>query len=278
MFAGIRASRERFFASDVDALDQATDGIRFAAQTPALLADGLHYESRIARTGVVATRPGVHDRFNALVWSGHAALKRAMNARQVADIARVGPKERTRGQCALTHFDEAGAIVWVEGDDLVDAWNAHDWPALFATHRDAWGSRIALTVIGHALYEYAYEHGELPVAKALVVRARREDIARRADGALADWPDDEQRIAEAIAVARLLADPQELRPLPLAGVPRWHADADSRDFFATMPCFRPVRAGRRYPDPVDLDATSRRNDFESRACLAADRRADPADR
>jgi hypothetical protein len=95
-----------------------------------------------------------------------------MNARQVADIARVGPKQRTRGQCALTHFDEAGAIVWIDGDDLIDAWNAHDWHALFAAHRDAWGKRIALTVVGHALFEYALEHGELPVAKVLAVCTR----------------------------------------------------------------------------------------------------------
>jgi hypothetical protein len=254
MFAGIRASRGLFFANEIDALDHAADacGIRFAEQTPALLADGLHYEARIAASGVVATRPGMHDRFNALVWIGHASLKRAMNARQVADIARVGPKQRTRGQCALTHFDEAGAIVWIDGDDLLDAWNAHDWHALFATHRDAWGSRIALTVIGHALYEYALEHGELPVAKALAVRVERDEIERRSECALVtDWPEFERRIADAIASGRLLADPQELRPLPFAGIPGWHAQSGTREFFATMPCFRPVRAGRRYPEPVD---------------------------
>ncbi len=256
MFADIRAARDLFFATQIDALDEAANacGIRFAEQTPALLADGLHYEARIAASGLVATRPGIHDRFNALVWLRHAALKRAMNARQVADIARVGPKERTRGQCALTHFDEAGAIVWIDGDDLVDAWNAHDWHALFATHRDAWGSRIALTVIGHALYEYAFEHGELPVAKALAVRAESREIARRSECTLiASRPDSERRVAEAIAASRLLADPQELRPLPFAGIPGWHAEAASREFFATMPCFRPVRADRRYPEPADGD-------------------------
>jgi hypothetical protein len=255
MFAGIRGSRDLFFDSDIDALDRAARacGIRFAAQTPALLADGLHYETRIATTNVVATRPGVHDRFNALVWLRHTALKRAMNARQVADIARVGPKQRTRGQCALTHFDEAGAIVWIDGDDLIDAWNAHDWHALFAAHRDAWGKRIALTVVGHALFEYALEHGELPVAKVLAARVDRRAIEARSVHALvASWPDAEQHVADGIASGRLLSDPQELRPLPLAGVPRWHPDSSSPDFFARMPCFRPIRAGRRYPEPAYL--------------------------
>jgi hypothetical protein len=255
MFAGIHGSRDLFLDSDMDALDRAAGGcgIRFAAQTPALLADGLHYETRIATANVVATRPGVHDRFNALVWLRHTALKRAMNARQVADIARVGPKQRTRGQCALTHFDEAGAIVWIDGDDLVDAWSAHDWDALFAARRDAWGSRVALTVIGHALFEYAFEHGELPVAKALAVRTDRRAIeAHSVHAFLTSWPDAERRVAEGIASGRLLSDPQELRPLPLAGIPGWHPDSSSPDFFARMPCFRPIRAGRRYPEPADL--------------------------
>ena len=255
MFTDLRESHDLFFAESVDALDRAAEGsgIRFVAQTPELLADGLHYETRIATAGIVATRPGLHDRFNALVWLGHAAIKRAMNARQVADIARVGPKQRTRGQCALTHFDEAGAIVWIDGEDLVDAWNAHDWRTLFATHRDAWGSRIALTVIGHALYEYAFEHGELPVAKALAVQVDRREIAERsAHAVIASWPDAERRVAEAIASGRLLADPLELRPLPFAGIPRWHPDAASADVFETLPCFRPVRPGRRYPEPAAL--------------------------
>jgi hypothetical protein len=258
LFADVAAHRETFEACRRDALDAALPGarrLRFVAQTPELLADGLHYEERIAR-GAIATRAAcVHDAFNAVVWLAHRAIKEAMNARQVADIARVGPKQRTRGQCALTHFDEAGAIVWIDGDDLVEAWNAHDWRALFATHRDAWGSRIALTVIGHALCEYAFEHGELPVAKALVVRAGRDEIERRSERALViAWHDAEQRVAEAIAAGTLLADPQELRPLPLAGVPGWHAESASPNFFARMPCFRPVRAGRRYPAPVDLAA------------------------
>ena len=228
--------------------------LRLAAQTPELLADGLHYEERIARHGVIATRSGSsHDAFNAEIWLRHCALKRAMNARQVGDIARVGPKQRTRGQCALTHFDEAGAIVWLDGSDLVDAWDAHDWHALFVTHRDAWGSQIAVTVIGHALYDYALAHRELPVAKALAVRVDRDEIAARSPTALiTEWPEAEQAIAEAVATRRLLTDPQELRPLPLAGIPGWHAGGASGTFFATEPCFRPLRPGRRYPKPSIL--------------------------
>jgi hypothetical protein len=239
------------FDASLDALNAAGAAIRFVAQTHALLADGLHYEERIARDGAVATREGsTHDLFNALVWLRHPALKRAMNARQVADIARVGPRQRTRGQCALTHFDEGGAIVWIDARAPLAAWDAHDWRALFLDARDAWGTSIAITPIGHALFDHALAHDEYPVARALVVRAAGADIvARSRDALIGAWPEAERFVADAIAGGRLLADPQELRPLPLAGL--WDARSKSAGFYATAPCFRPLRAGRRYPEPLD---------------------------
>jgi DUF3025 family protein len=228
--------------------------IRFVAQTDALLADGLHYEERIARDGAVATREGsTHDLFNALIWLRHPALKLAMNARQVADVARVGRKQRTRGQCALTHFDEAGALVWVDETAPLAAWDAHDWQALFLDAHAAWGASMAITLVGHALFDHVLAHREYPVAKTLVVRVGRDAIVSRShDSLIASWPEAERVVADEIAAGRLLADPQELRPLPLAGL--WNACSKSPDFYETAPCFRPLRAGRRYPAPLDLAA------------------------
>ena len=236
---------------------QALDGVRrpaFAAQTPALLADGLHYETRIAGRGVLATREGsAHDAFNALAWLRHPHLKWAVNARQVADIARVGAKQRTRGQCALTHFDEAGAIVWLADDALLPAWDAHDWPALFCDGREAWGVSIAVTVFGHALYEHVWNGHVLPVAKALAARVPALPAQAREPAHATHWPEAERLVAARIAAGAALADPQELRPLPLAGIAGWHARGGERDFVESAACFRPVRAGRRYPSALTLD-------------------------
>ena len=234
---------------------QMRDGIArpaFRAQTPALLADGLHYESRIAVRNVLATREhGAHDLFNALVWLRHPELKWALNARQVADIAEAGNKQRTRGQCALTHFDEAGAIVWLADDALLPLWDAHDWPALFVRERTAWGHSIAVSVFGHALVEHVWDGHRLPVAKCLVARVPSQRLAALAAEAaiVPRWRAAEVRIAGEIAEGCLLADPQELRPLPLAGIPGWHGHADPDAFVREAPCFRPLRAGRRYPAP-----------------------------
>jgi hypothetical protein len=227
----------------------------FCAQDAPLLLDGLHYEQRIAERNVLATREcNPHDLFNALIWLRHPQLKRALNARQVADIRVVGPKQRTRGQCAMTHFDEAGAIVWLSDPDLLALWDAHDWAGLFLRERTAWGRRIAITVFGHALLERQVAGDEvLSTAKVIAVRVACGDIAPLCVGdssVVARWEPVEALLAAAIRESRLLVDPQEMRPLPLAGIPGWHPSNEEEAFFRDAPCFRPLRAGRRYPAPL----------------------------
>jgi len=225
---------------DIAALNARVGDIRaprFVAQTPALLADGLHYEQRIAARGEIATRAGNwHDLLNALVWLRFPQLKQALNARQVAEIAQVGAKRRSRAQCALTHFDEGGAIVLLRDPDLLSLWDAHDWRGLFWNQRRAWREgRIAAIVFGHALLEHALRPEQLLVGKSVAVIAQ----SGNAENAAAE-------LAAAIRAGELLNDPQELRPLPLSGIPGWHRDGDAEDFHQA-PCFKPLRAGRKYP-------------------------------
>jgi hypothetical protein len=217
-------------------LPDASD-VRFVGQDLALLSDGLHYEERIARHGAIATRPeNWHDLFNAFVWLRHGELKRALNARQMAEIALMGPRERSRAQCALTHFDEAGMVVRLTDRTMLEAWNVHDWHTLFWTHRDAWlDGRARVDVFGHALLEHALTPDKLLVGKALVVMGEGDANAV---------------CARAIASSVVLNDPQELRPLPVSGVPGWHADTGDESFYTAAPCFQPLRAGRTYPAPL----------------------------
>lgn len=207
---------------------------RFVTQDVSLLADGLHYEQRIAERGQIATRPqNWHDLLNAMVWLRHPTIKRALNARQMDEIAVMGPRQRSRAQYALTQFDEAGVQVTLDDPELLALWDEHDWHGLFWRHRDAWlEGRIAVEVFGHALLELALTPGRLPVGKALVFRAGRE-----------------HQCAAAITDGRLLNDPLELRPLPLAGIPGWLAENADEDFHLGAACYQPRRAGRRYPLP-----------------------------
>lgn len=211
---------------------------RFVAQTRELLGDGLHYEQRIFARGEIATRAGNwHDLLNALIWLRFPQLKLALNARQVAEIARMGAKQRSRAQCALTHFDEAGVIVLLRDRALLRLWDAHDWHALFWRQRTAWtDGRIEVVVFGHALLEHALRPEQLLVGKCVAMLVQSENVEKPV-----------AHLAAAIRAGDLLDDPQELRPLPLCGIPGWHCANEIEDFYRVAPCFRPRRVDRKYP-------------------------------
>ena len=238
LFADFTAYREWMTAPEwpaIDVLNQAMPlhGPRFVAQDAALLADGLHYETRIAQ-GCIATREqNWHDLFNAMVWVRHPAIKRALNGQQCRHIARMGPNIRNRSQQALTQFDETGVIVRVRNAALLELWDRHDWRALFEPQHWHGGDIAIAAVIGHALMEQMLVPGRLLVGKCLVVAG--DDTAACV-----------AQVAEAIAAGDMLAAAAELRPLPLAGIPGWHAE-QSADFYTQADYFRPLRAGRQYP-------------------------------
>ncbi|WP_430390562.1 DUF3025 domain-containing protein [Dyella sp. 20L07] len=215
---------------------------RFVAQTLALLSDGLHYEQRIAAHGDIATRESNwHDLFNAMIWLRYPAIKRALNAQQVAEIAHMGTKARSRPQCAMTHFDEAGILVVLRDRTLLDLWDAHDWYGLFWRERAAWqDGRASVEVFGHALLEHALTPGKLLVGKALVFLDDAGDQCAKA------------ACAEAIGAGRLLRDPLELRPLPLSGILGWYPGNDEEAFHVNAVCYQPRRQGRMYPQPQVL--------------------------
>lgn len=197
---------------------------------------GGNYEQRIFETGHIATRRGNwHDLFNALAWTCFPAIKSALNAGQVADMAVLGTRERSRRQAAFTQFDEAGAIAFIDDPDLLACWDRHDWHGLFIDQFKAWtDGRIRLAVFGHALFEHALNPDMLLVSRTIVV--------------LGDA--DEEAIARAMLLPTGLNDPQQLRPLPLAGIPGWDCREQDAAFIRDLPCFRPLRPGRRYPPPL----------------------------
>jgi hypothetical protein len=214
-------------------------GRHLVEQDDALLADGLHYEQRIAQGRIATRTANWHDLFNALVWACHPAIKHALNARQCLHIGCHGPQQRNRAQAALTQFDETGVIVRVRDPAMVQAWDRHDWAAVFVDGAGQWrsGEIAVAAVIGHALMEQALLPGRLLVGKCVVVCADEDACAVA-------------QVARMIDTGRVLNDPLELRPLPLAGIPGWHPRQDAA-FYRQADYFRPLREGRGYPAPQD---------------------------
>jgi len=171
--------------------------------------DGQHYETRIHAQGRIATRTeNWHDLFNALAWKRLPAVKSALNSRQVADIARNGARQRTRGQDAMTQFDEAGAIVVLRDTALLASWDAHDWQELFLGQRQAWlDGTITLVVVGHALHEHALEPAMWLVAKTLVIDASRGDVPAAAiDTEARSFANTKVRYAGAVPMCGVVGD------------------------------------------------------------------------
>lgn len=238
LFAGLQDVRDLLVGPhwpSIAALDArlSLPGWQLVEQDAALLADGLHYEARIAQGRIATRADNWHDLFNALVWASHPQLKRALNVQQCQHIEAMPPGQRNRAQAALTQFDETGVIVRVRDDTLLRAWDGHDWPALFEPTRWQGGDIAIAAVFGHALMEQALLPGRLLVGKCVVVQGD-------ADAACVD------AVTAAIAEGRAVTDPLQLRPLPLAGIPGWHDVQDSA-FYRNADYFRPLRAGRAYP-------------------------------
>jgi hypothetical protein len=143
----------------------------------------------------------------------------------------------------MTHFDEAGAILRFSDPVMLTAWNEHDWQAFF----EAWprvmdAGGIQLWLFGHSIYEHALNPDIALVAKALVI----DTTESLTDQFIDHW------LAARINNQHCLMDPQELRPIPLSGIPFWHALYGQADFFQRVPCFQAKRPGKIYPKPLSL--------------------------
>jgi len=233
-----QAAQARSVAQALDALAPA-DGPRFVPQ--AELPAGEAYEAFIFRTGRVPTRDNVHDFFNGLVWLVFPQAKRQLNRLQAAEIARLGIGG-TRGPLrdALTLFDENGAVLDAP-PALWDALLARDWRRLFVEQRALW-TQARLHVFGHALMEKILAGHKAATAHVLCGPGARPSIAA-----------DDAAIAQALAAAHLAAKP--FTPLPVFGIPGWHAGNCEPSFYDDRGVFRPRRAAIT---SNDSDARTRR--------------------
>lgn len=182
-----------------------------------------YYEIGVYESGRVATRPeSLHDWFNALAWLAFPRAKARINALHARELPRDPKGRRGPLRDLLTIFDEGGAIVVCDNQDLLDLLRQGSWKTLFLDLREHVQQKMRVTVFGHAVMEQALEPRPGITCKAIVLPGG--DL----DEGVARW------LTEAPADA----SPKALLPLPVFGIPGWSERQDAA-FYEDRRYFRP---------------------------------------
>lgn len=201
--------------------------------------DGLDYETRIWRSGVVATRPGNwHDFFNALVWLTFPRSKAALNAGHVAGLAqsrRTGQRGSLRD--AITHFDECGALVVASDPSLLALLRAFQWRELFWGRRLDFLCKARCFVFGHATYEQLLQPFRGLTAKAVLYEVGADWFEKSLVEQLAAL---DERLSGDLA-AGACQEAKHFQPLPLLGLPGVTPANACADYYDDLWQFRPGR-------------------------------------
>ena len=132
----------------------------------------------------------------------------------------------------LTLFDEAGAIILSQRDDLKKLHEGHLWRELFVSHRDEFINEARPILFGHGALEQLGSHPH----RGLTVKALWLPLAHDTPlVALDAW------MAERITSGILLYENEHRLPLPIVGVPGWFAENERADCYDDVAVFRPKR-------------------------------------
>ena len=206
----------------------------------------LYYESIIAQQNRVPTRlDSWHDWFNGLVWLQFPLTKGLFNRWHVEDITQHGISPRTHRRNLLTHFDECGVILAVTSKHITGLLEQHQWQSAFVTHRQAWGQTIQPFVFGHANYEMLLNPFIGLTGKWLAVEVEADFFGM---DYLKQLKQLDHRLSLNMQKTHLFAQSysqvKPLRPLPLLGVPKWHTENQSPEFYANAGYFRPLYSAK----------------------------------
>jgi hypothetical protein len=192
--------------------------IRFVSPRDHTDRERRYYELRIAETGEVETRErNWHDLFNALAWIAFPKAKAAINAQHAAILEERGEaeaKRRSPERDALTLFDEGGVIVASSAPELLRLIVDFEWKELFWERRAEVARAMRFIAFGHALYEQAREPYLGMVAKTVFVP-------------LLEGFDADTLLAAHFSRRGNFATPKMMAPMPVLGVPGWHAPQDA---------------------------------------------------
>jgi len=200
---------------------------------PARALGALDFERTLVERNELIVRPdNLHDTMNAIVWHTFPRAKRAISEIHVSLGAANTANGRPRRRDVLTLFDEAGAIIVSQRDDLKALHQAHEWKALFIDHRAEFVRDARVILFGHGTLE---QLGAKP-HQGLTVKALWLPLAPSAP-----LPEIDVWMAERIASGELLAADEHRLPLPILGVPGWFVANEAVECYDDVDVFRPLR-------------------------------------
>lgn len=215
--------------------------IRFVRDAPsAVAAEG--YEARTWRSGEVPVRrDNWHDAFNALAWIAYPQTKRALNSlhHEHADAAlSAAGSARGVARDVLTLFDEDGLLVACAEPALAGLLVNFRWKELFWSQRDAVARSMRFHVFGHALADKLRAPFRGLTARALLFAVDARELERPPGEQVAAL---DARAAAWFRQPASLSSTRMLSPLPVLGIPGWHADNQRADYYDDAWQFRPGR-------------------------------------
>ena len=191
-----------------------------------------YYELHIADTGEVETRPhNWHDFFNALSWVAFPRAKAAINAQHVAILEERGEQEakrRSPERDALTLFDEGGIVVASSDARVFERIRAFAWKDLFWHDRAALLANACFVAFGHNLFEKMLDPHLGIVAKTIFVP-------------LSGSFDADAALAAHFSTRANFTSPKAMAPMPVLGIPGWHADTSIESYYDDATHFRGPR-------------------------------------
>jgi hypothetical protein len=207
--------------------------VPFFVPPPSRTISAIEFERRVVEHNELIVRAdNLHDVMNALVWLTFPKTKRAISVAHVALGVTTDGKTRPRRRDVLTLFDEAGAIILSQRDDLKKLHEGHQWRELFVTHRKAFINGARPILFGHGALE---QLGSNP-HRGLTVKALWLPLACTTPfNELDSW------IAQQITSEQLLTEREHRLPLPIVGVPGWFAENERADCYDEVDVFRPLR-------------------------------------
>jgi hypothetical protein len=201
--------------------------------------DRRHYETRIAETGEVETRPASwHDLFNALAWVAYPEAKARINAQHAAILGEGGEAEERRRSSerdALTLFDEGGVIVASSSAEMLRLIVDFEWKEIFWRRRAEVGEKVRFLAFGHGCFEQALAPYIGMVAKTVFVPVDELFFMLPLEAQVAR--------ADTLAAAHFaqrarFPSPKAMAPMPVLGVPGWHFAAQDEAFYDDPDHFR----------------------------------------